>query len=109
MLKEVAYAYLGDYCLGTGSHLCNGKLYRFLVSGTLPANDDNEVFECTQVYDRCIECGMLHRQTTFLRCPVPHLEELFEQWKARGLTRYQFDEAIATAIRRFGGQWEKTA
>jgi hypothetical protein len=109
MLKELAHAYLGDYCLGTGRHWCTGKIHRFLIGGTLPGNDDNEVFDCTQVYDRCIECGQIHQQTTFLRCPLPRLEEIFEQWKERHLTRLQFDQAIAAAISHCGGRWEKIA
>lgn len=109
MLKEVACAYLGDYCLGTGRRWCTGKIHRFLISGMLPANDNNEDYCFTQVYDRCIECGLIHRQTTFLRCPLPRFEEIFAQWEARGLTRLQFDQAIADAINSFGGRWVKTA
>lgn len=109
MLKEVAHGYLGDYCLGTGRHLCRGKLHRFLVTGMLPPNDDNEAYPYIMVYDRCIECCMTHREIG-TRYPIPGLEELFQRWRALQITRLEFDQAITQAFSPFGGQWaEKTA
>lgn len=111
MITNLVSAYLREYC--SVLH-CAGRVHRHLIRRTQYADEysGSEVISL-EIFDCCDTCPATRHQTSGMYGVSEQSEKdlckLFESFNQGAMSRADFDNQLAAAIKKLGASWEVAA